>query len=123
MPKPVAGVKEGETLSLKEFQDAVQGIAHGRGAAAVENPLEAVTKVIGDNPAFAQSRLLARVLRALVNRHGSFRQAEIAAFDALTLAMVSALIDMHAAGTVACGIWAHAAAKADADLLAAGGTG
>ena len=56
-------------------------------------------KRIEANPAYAQSRLLTRILSALTYEQGDFRRAEIAALDAETLAMVIALMDICAAGT------------------------
>lgn len=103
-----------ETLSPGLFQEELRRIAHGRIGPAMENPLEAAIKKIGGNPAFSQSRLLARLLIGLVRGQGEFRRAELTAFDLPTLAMVVALLDVHRAGTVAREVWLRATDLADA---------
>lgn len=110
-----------EHLSIAQFQEELRRIAGARPASLVENPLEAAVKTIVDNPAFTQSRLLARVLIALVRLQGEFRRAEIAVFDAATLALIIALMDAHAAGTATREAWLGAADRADAAQLGIGG--
>jgi hypothetical protein len=78
-------------------------------------------KRIEQNPAFAQSRLLARVLTALAYREGEFRRAELSAFDVATLDIVIALMDARAAGTPAGEDWVRAVDAARAAQLGAGG--
>lgn len=104
-------------LSPGLFQEELQRIASGRIGTAVENPLDAAMKKIGDNPAFSQSRLLARLLIGLVRGQGEFRRAELNAFDLPTLAMVVALLDVYRAGTVASEAWLRAMDLADAVQL------
>lgn len=106
-----------EMLSPGVFQEELRRIAHGRIGPAIENPLDAALKKIGDNPAFSQSRLLARLLIGLVRGQGEFRRAEVTAFDLPTLAMVVALLDVHQAGTVAREAWLRATEFADAVQL------
>ena len=97
-----------EVLSAAQFQDALRHVVRFREQKAVEDPLSAAVAKIEQNPAFAQSRLLARVLDALTYQHGQFRRAEVAAFDAETFAMVVALMDKYADGTMAREKWVHA---------------
>ena len=88
---------------------------------AIEDPLVAAVTRIEQNPAFAQSRLLTRILAALTYQRGEFRRAEVAAFDSETLAMIIALMDVHAAGTSTQEDWVHAVDAANAAQLGAGG--
>jgi hypothetical protein len=103
-----------ETLSAGRFQEALRRVARYRTAPPIGNPLDAMVRRIAQNPAFTQSRLLARVLTALIYQEGEFRRAELAAFDSDTLAVVIALMDVHAAGTFPREDWIRAddAAKA-----------
>jgi len=64
---------------------------------------------IEQNPTHSQSRLLTRVLSALTYDLGEFRRAEIAAFDAETLAIVISLMDAHAGGALTREDWTRAA--------------
>ena len=96
-----------ERLSIVRFEEELRRAARGR-LSLVGNPLDAVVKKIEKNPALAQCRLLTRVLAALVFQKGDFRRAELAAFDAETLATVIALMDARVAGTVAREQWLSA---------------
>src|SRR5687767_5096891 len=96
-----------ERLSIARFEEELRRAARGR-LPLVGNPLDAAVKKIVENPALTQCRLLTRVLAALVFRKGDFRRAEIAAFDAETLATVIALMDSSIAGTVAREQWLSA---------------
>lgn len=102
-----------ELLSPGGFQQELRRVASGRTGPAIDNPLEAALKKITDNPAFSQSRLLARLLIGLVRGQGEFRRAEVTAFDLPTLGMVVALLDAHLAGLVPQEAWLRAADLAD----------
>ncbi len=103
-----------EILSAAQFQDALRHVVRFREQQPVADPLSAAVAKIEQNPAFAQSRLLARILDALTYQHGEFRRAEIAAFDAETFAVVLALIDAYAAGTMEREKWIRAVEAARA---------
>jgi hypothetical protein len=108
-----------ELLSAASFQEALRGIARYRSQVPVGDPLDVAVRKIADNPAFTQSRLLARMLVALTYQEGEFRRAELATFDSDTLAMVITLMNMHAAGTTSREQWVRATEAAKAALLAA----
>jgi hypothetical protein len=106
-----------ELLSAARFQEELRRVARFRSSVLVGNPLEAAVRKIAQNPAFTQSRLLARVLAALTYQEGEFRRAEIAAFDSETLAIVITLMDAHAAGTSSREDWICAVDSVRATLL------
>jgi hypothetical protein len=117
-PRPGAA----EWLSAARFQEELRRVARFfRSRPAVGDPLDATVRKIELNPAFAQSRLLTRILAALTYQQGEFRRAEISALDADTLAMVITLMDVHAAGTSTREDWVRAADAATAAQLGAGG--
>lgn len=103
-----------EVLSAVQFQEALRHITRFRRYPPVADPLSAAVAKIRLNPSFLQSRLLARVLSALVHGLGEFRRAELAAFDSETLATVISLMDVHAAGTLTREDWVKAADEATA---------
>jgi hypothetical protein len=105
-----------ELLSAVRFQEELRRVARYRASPPIGNPLDAAVRRITQNPAFTQSRLLARVLTALIYREGEFRRAELATFDSATLAMVIALMDAHTAGTFPPEEWIRAADDAKAAL-------
>ena len=105
-----------EFLSAVGFQEELRRIARYHKSPPIGDPLDAAVRRITQNPAFTQSRLLARVLTALIYREGEFRRAELATFDSGTLAMVIALMDAHAAGTFPREDWIRAAGEAKAAL-------
>ena len=88
-----------ELLSIPLFLEELRRVARFRAGAPIGDPLDAAVKKIEKNPAYAQSRLLTRILAALTYQQGEFRRAEIASLDSETLAMVITLMDTHAAGT------------------------
>jgi hypothetical protein len=110
-----------ELLSFARFGEELRRIGRFGRPALVGQPLDAAVTKIQKNPAFAQSRLLSRVLTALTYQRGEFRRAEIAAFDAETLAMVTALMDAHASGTPPAGDWMSAVDAVRAAESGAGG--
>ena len=109
-----------ERLSVDGFLEALRRIVPARAAVPIHKPLDAVLKQIEQAPAFAQSRLLTRVLVALTSQQGEFRRAEVAAFDSKTLALVIALMDARAAGTTTTEEWTCAVELANAAQIAAG---
>ena len=115
--RPAAGATE--LLSAVRFQEELRRVPRYRSSLHIGDPLEAAVKKITDNPAFTQSRLLARVLVALAYEEGEFRRAELATFDSNTLAMVITLMDAHAAGTLPRDDWVRAADAVKAALLVA----
>jgi hypothetical protein len=108
-----------ELLSIPRFLEELRLIARYRPALALADPLDAAVKKIEKNPAFAQSRLLTRILAALTYQQGEFRRAEVAAFDSDTLAMVIMLMNAQAAGTTTREEWVCAVELARAAELAA----
>lgn len=106
-----------ELLSAAGFQEELRRAARFGSRIPVADPLVAAVRKITLNPAFTQSRLLARILSALTYQKGEFRRAEIAGFDSDTLAMVITLMDAHAAGTSAREDWVRAVDAVDAALL------
>lgn len=105
-----------ELLTAVQFQEELRRVVRYRASPPIGNPLDAAVRRITQNPAFTQSRLLARVLTALTCREGEFRRAELATFDSDTLAMVIALMDAHAAGIFPGDDWISAARAAKAAL-------
>ena len=85
-----------DSLSAAEFFEVLRNVVGFREHPAVADPLQHAVAQISDNPAFAQSRLLKRILVAIV-RGGEFRRAEAAALDAETKALVIALLDLRLA--------------------------
>jgi hypothetical protein len=110
-----------EFLSIPRFFEELRRVTHFRRDAPIGDPLDAAVRRIESNPAFAQSRLLTRILAALTFDEGKFRLAEVAALDAATLSIVITLMDAHAAGTLAREDWVRATGAAKAAELGAGG--
>jgi len=108
-----------ELLSIPRFLEELRLIARYRPAPALGDPLDAAVKKIEKNPAFAQSRLLTRILAALTYQQGEFRRAEVAALDSDTLAMVITLMNAQAAGTTTREEWVCAVELARAAELGA----
>jgi hypothetical protein len=105
-----------ELLTAVQFQEELRRVVRYRASPPIGDPLDAAVRRITQNPAFTQSRLLARVLTALTCQEGAFRRAELATFDSNTLAMVIALMDAHAAETSPPEDWIRAADDARAAL-------
>ena len=114
-------VGTGDLLSPIQFLQEVRRVIRFRLQTAVENPLEEAVKKIEQNPALTQSRLLTRILTALIYQQGEFRQAEIASLDAATLAMVITLMDAQTSGTFPREEWARAVDASEAAQLGASG--
>lgn len=108
-----AHVPSSDVLTAPEFFSLVRHVIGFREQPPIPDPLRTVVSQISSNPAFAQSRLLKRILVALVNG-GEFRRAEAAALDASTCALVIALLDLRNAGSQNRQAWADAMAAVDA---------
>ncbi len=103
-----------EILSVARFQEELRLGVQALVPPALSSALAEVIKSIELNPAFAQSRLLARVLSALLSQAGEFRRAEVFALDSKTRALVIALMDAFAAGVPGREEWQRAADSATA---------
>jgi hypothetical protein len=108
-------------LTGAEFQDELRRVIRFRQQLPIGDPLAAAVKRIEQGPAFAQSRLLTRILEALTHQTGEFRPAEITSLDAETYALVIALMDAHAAGTATRADWLQANDAARAAQLSVDG--
>ena len=113
---PVPGT--GDVMSAAQFQEELRRIARFDQRPPTENPLADAVKKVRDNPAFAQSRLLSRILTALTYERGEFRRAEASALDSATLAIVIALMNAARAGTTARDDWINAVTASDAAAAA-----
>lgn len=103
-----------ELLSVIQFQDELRRVSRFTPRPPTPDALVAVVHKIEQNPAFAQSRLLTRILAALTYQEGDFRRAEAATLDAGSLAMAVTLMDDYAAGTSAREDWMRAVDSARA---------
>ena len=110
-----------ELLSPARFEEELRRVARFRPRVPFVGPLDAAVRKIEANPAFAQSRLLTRILTALAYCEGEFRRAELSALDVVTLDIVIALMDACAAGTSTREDWVRAVDAAQAAQLGAGG--
>ncbi len=109
-----------ERLSAAQFQEALRHVVRFREQLPLGDPLAAAVQRIERNPAFAQSRLLTRILVALTYEEGEFRRAELGAFDAETYSMVIGLMDAFVAGTSTRAAWEAAAPASRAADIGAG---
>ncbi|MBI3041245.1 MAG: hypothetical protein HYY78_00255 [Betaproteobacteria bacterium] len=116
-PRSAAGATE--LLSAVRFQEELRRVACFGSRVLVGDPLAAAVRKITQNPAFTQSRLLARILSALTYQEGDFRRAEVSALDSDTLSLVITLMDAYAAGTSAREKWIGAVDEVQATLLGA----
>lgn len=107
-----AAVKD--TLSVTRFQEELRRGVQALAPMAFPNPLHDVVQSIERNPAFPQSRLLTRLLSALMTQVGEFRSAEVFAFDTRSRAMVVALLDAFASGIPGREEWQRASDSANA---------
>ena len=80
------------------------------------DPLQQTVDQISANPAFAQCRLLKRILVAIV-AGGDFRRAEATSLDASTHALVLALLDLREEGVRSPQAWNDAIAAVEAASL------
>ena len=114
-----SAARAAELLPAARFLEELRRIPRYRPPRPIGDPLEAAVKKVERNPAFAQSRLLTRILAALVHQQGEFRRAEVAALDADTLALVINLMDTLTAGTTTREKWICAADVSKAAVLGA----
>ena len=110
-----------ELLTPARFEEELRRAARFHRGLPIGDPLAAAVRRIENSPAFAQSRLLTRILAALTYQQGEFRRAEVAALDSETLAMVITLMDVRAAGTSPQKDWVHAVYAARVAELGAAG--
>ena len=101
-------------MSGSEFLDGLRQVLGFRTYSDAGDPLGLIVERIVKQPAVAESRLLLRILVALVHARGEFRRAELAALDAPTLAVVISLMDLRSAGTRPDRDWTEAVAAAEA---------
>lgn len=106
-----------EQQSFISFQNALRHLTRFMIGPPLENPLDVAAKRIETNPAFAQSRLLTRLLAAMASRSGEMRFAEIPVFDRETLKVFVALMNSHDAGTSPPADWQRAVDRAHAAQL------
>ena len=108
-----------ELIGPAQFQEELRHVLRFREHPAIADPLASALRRINANPAFAQSRLLTRILVALTYKEGAFRRAEIGALDAETFAMVITLMDAYGSGAAPHSAWEAAVASARAAELGA----
>lgn len=108
-----ANDRSNDVLTAPEFFSLVRRVIGFREQPPIPDPLSAAVSQIASNPAFAQSRLLNRILVALVSG-GEFRRAEAAALDAPTCTLVIALLELRSTGAQSRQVWVDAVAAADA---------
>ena len=102
-----------DMLSAAEFFELLRHVVGFREQPAIADPLQHAVDQISSNPVLAQSRLLKRILVALV-AGGEFRRAETAALDAVTQALVIALLELHRTGARSPQDWSVAIEAAEA---------
>ena len=114
-------IRATELMSAAQFRDALRLVIRFRQQAPIDDPLASTVKRIEQNPAFAQARLLTRILVALTHQRGEFRRAELGALDAETYALVIALMDAFEAGIFPREQWEQAVGAAQAAEVGAFG--
>jgi hypothetical protein len=102
-----------DVMTVLQFEGELRRLGRFHVLPHIEDSLAVVVQRIKDNPAFTQSRVLARILTALALQRGEFRRAEASALDVKTLGLVIALLNAARAGTAG-SEWADAANAADA---------
>lgn len=101
-------------MSLAQFEGELRRVARFGTDVPIPDPLAAALKLITEGPGRHGSRLLGRLLRALADRVGEFRRAEICAFDADALRVAVALMNAAHDDDTNRHAWRDAAAAADA---------
>jgi hypothetical protein len=101
-------------MSALQFQEELRRVARFDRPHMGENPLGALVQKIKDNPSFAQSRLLGRILTAFAYGRGEFRRAEASALDSATLGIVIAVMNANSSGTTTRDECVNAVKAADA---------
>ena len=89
-----------EFVSAIQFQEELGRLARSHWLSKVEDPLGKLVTEIEQGPAFAQSRLLTRILVALAEQQGAFRRADLTLLTTDWLGTVNSLLDAHAAGLI-----------------------
>ena len=102
-----------DVLSAAEFFVMLRQVVTFREQPGTADPLQHAVDQINANPAFAQSRLLKRILVALVTG-GDFRRAEASALDASTHALAVSLLELHRTGARSGQAWNDAIDAAEA---------
>ncbi len=118
---PVTSDSEAKMLgqqSFARFLEALRHVTRFMTGPLMEHPLDAAVQRIETNPAFAQHRLLTRLLAALPTQQGAFRTEEVSVFDRETLAVILSLIHTHDAGTSPPADWQRAIDRAHSAQLA-----
>jgi hypothetical protein len=101
-------------MSLPQFELELRRIARFHKSSPAALGLGEAVEKIKANPTLAESRLLARVLRALAFRSGEFRRAEMSGFDSTTLPIVVALMNAARDGANTRDEWMEAVELAEA---------
>ena len=107
-------MSDSEVMSALQFGDELRRAGRYNARPPGADPLQEVVKKINDNPFFAQSRLLRRVLTALAYDRGEFRRAEASALDSATLGIVIELLNAAREGTISRQTWVDAVNATDA---------
>jgi len=89
-----------ELISATQFHEEMQQVARWHRLPCVEDPLGKLVTEIEGSPAFAQSRLLTRILVALAQQQGAFRRADLTLLAMDSLGMINSLLEAHAAGRI-----------------------
>lgn len=93
---------------MTRFQEELRRGVQTLAPMAFPDPLNEIVQSIERNPAFPQSRLLTRLLSAMISQAGEFRSAEVFAFDTKTRALVVAMLDAFASGVPGRDEWQRA---------------
>lgn len=115
-----AAVANNEPMSVARFEVELRRGVQSLAPMAYPNALADVVQSIKRDPALPQSRLLTRLLSALITQVGEFRSAEVFAFDTKMRAVVVALLNDFASGVPARDEWQRAFDSADAAQRAYG---
>lgn len=105
-----------DVVSAAEFFVMLRQTLLLREHTGIADPLQQTVDQISANPAFAQSRLLKRILVALTSG-GDFRRAETTSLDASTHALVLALLDLRQEGARSQQDWSDAIVAVEAASL------
>jgi thioesterase domain-containing protein len=106
--------------SFARFLEALRHITRFMTGPLMENPLDAAVQRIEANPAFAQHRLLTRLLAALPGQQGMFRTEEASVFDRDTLAVIVSLMHAHDTGASPPADWQRAINRVETAQMAHG---
>lgn len=101
-------------MTLAQFEEELRRVSRFASADSIVDPLADAVLQITANPALSESRILTRVLHALIEHGGQFRRAEVSAFGPATLKLVIALFNAAQAGTNTPAQWLGAVSAADA---------